>query len=82
MVSSVRAWQRGACRVYHMAAPLQCQRMRPFGDNHLLSLGFDIWKVDDQQALARPPGPQAHCMFVGSCFLGESHGSEGQLLDK
>lgn len=65
-----------------MAAPLQRQRMRPFGDNHLLSLGFDIWKVDDQQALAGPLGPQAHRMFAGSRFLGKSHDGEGHLLDK
>lgn len=71
-----------ACRVYHMAALLQCLRMRPFGDNHLLSLGSDIWEVDNQQALARPPGPSACRMFVGSRFSGESHNSEGHLLDK
>lgn len=70
------------CCVYHMAAPLKCQRVRPFGDNHLLSMGFDIWKVDDQQALARLSGPSACRMFVGNHFSGESHGGEGHLLDK
>lgn len=39
----------------------------PFGDNHLLSLGSDIWEVDDQQALARPPGPLA-CRMLEAVF--------------
>lgn len=58
------SWQSGSHHVCHMAAPLPSHGMRLFGDNHLLSLGSDIWEVDGQQTLARLPGSQfATCLL-------------------
>lgn len=58
------SWQSRSHHVCHMAAPLLSHRMRLFGDNHLLSLGSDIWEVDGQQPLARTPGSQfAPCLL-------------------
>jgi hypothetical protein len=76
------SWQSRSHHVCHMAAPLLSHRMGLFGDNHLLSLGSDIWEVDGQQPLARTPGSQFAPPFVGGWFSGESHDGEGHLLDK
>lgn len=60
----VLSWQSRSHHVCHMAAPLPSHRMRLFGDNHLLSLSSDIWEVDGQKTLARPPGSQfATCLL-------------------
>lgn len=60
--SSVLAKQVPSC-LPHGCSPAE-RRMRLFGDNHLLSLGSDIWEVDGQQTLAGTPGSQfATCLL-------------------